>query len=505
MKLFSKFKDYNSILEEILDTKYFSSTIKNLLLSMIYKIEISYKDYEVVKRKARPKEEFLEEILNVIKNYCDNIKTVEPDSNQAKMLIKNNVLAVTNERERSILTYPTELSLLYAISDIEPKFFYMSNEFLFKKTFQNILVDGYNSNNIEILNNFNGWSWDTNQRKDANVLSNLIYQNLLIIKGEEFLTDWRNHASNKRNFIYELKDTLRNVTGTDDYFSVLCTILYKITKDKQKINEILKEKYKEFKKMQDKEKYMLNLKVKKEKALNAIERLDKILDDDNLLIKEFARRNAGIEDDKKIVNVKNLKYVLLRERENFENIIKDAEFMQKPSNYIKRKNELAGFIKIVNSKKELNELVLELQNQFLLFMDKKVTRLTEKNEIIDMIYELRYYKNILIFDNKYVKECEELNKIINKIMKKIITKCCKIGYIKIFSMDISLNYEIISYAIDTKIISLEDIKLYFEYGKDEILIKIYDKEIFEKQGRKKIENPKNQLEVKQKKMIKLFN
>ncbi len=36
-------------------------------------------------------------------------------------------------------------------------------------------------------------------------------------------------------------------------------------------------------------------------------------------------------------------------------------------------------------------------------------------------------------------------------------------------------------------------------------IKVYDKEIFEKQGMKKIENPNKQLEVKQKKMLKIFN
>ena len=42
MNIFSKLKDYNSQLEEILDRKYFSSNIKNLLLSMIYKIENSY-------------------------------------------------------------------------------------------------------------------------------------------------------------------------------------------------------------------------------------------------------------------------------------------------------------------------------------------------------------------------------------------------------------------------------------------------------------------------------
>ena len=46
---FSKLKNYDNELEQILEKKEFSSDIKNLLLSMFYKIEISYKDYKIVK------------------------------------------------------------------------------------------------------------------------------------------------------------------------------------------------------------------------------------------------------------------------------------------------------------------------------------------------------------------------------------------------------------------------------------------------------------------------
>lgn len=141
MGLFSKLKDYNIELDEILDTKYFSSNIKNLLLSMIYKLEISYVDYKEIKRCVRTKEDFLNEIIEIIRLYCDNVKTVEPDSDQAKMLIKNNVKALTNERERSILAYPTEIALLYAISEISPKYFYINQDFTLKKSLQNSLVN----------------------------------------------------------------------------------------------------------------------------------------------------------------------------------------------------------------------------------------------------------------------------------------------------------------------------------------------------------------------------
>ena len=128
------------MLEEILDKKYFSGQIKNLLLSMLYKIEISYNDFERVKKVVRDKEEYILELLNIIQKYCDNLKIVKPDSSQANLLEKNNVLAVTNEKERSALVYATEKSLLYAIADIEPKYFYISPKFVFKNIFEPIII-----------------------------------------------------------------------------------------------------------------------------------------------------------------------------------------------------------------------------------------------------------------------------------------------------------------------------------------------------------------------------
>ena len=57
------------------------------------------------------------------------------------MLISHNVRALTNEKERSILAYPTEIAFLYAISEISPKYFYVDQKFLLKKELQNTLVN----------------------------------------------------------------------------------------------------------------------------------------------------------------------------------------------------------------------------------------------------------------------------------------------------------------------------------------------------------------------------
>ena len=71
-------KDYNNELEEVLETKNFSSDIKNFLLSMLYKIEIAYEDYSTVKYLSKTKREFIEEIIYTIKYNCDTIKLIKP-------------------------------------------------------------------------------------------------------------------------------------------------------------------------------------------------------------------------------------------------------------------------------------------------------------------------------------------------------------------------------------------------------------------------------------------
>ena len=507
MRLFSKMKDYNSELEEILENKYFSSNIKNLLLSMIYKLEISYTDFEKVKRVVRNKNEFLEEIMETIRDYCENIKTVEPDSNQAKMLIKHNVKALTNEKERSILAYPTELSFLYAISDIIPKYYYIKNEFVYKKLFQNMLVEGYILNNLEILNNFNGWSWDVSPKEDFNFVNNLIYQNLLLITGEDFLKEWRDSSSIKKDFLMNLKKYIKSVSGTDDYFYELCKVLYLNSEEKYKnvIDEFLKKKSRELTKMQNKEKYLNDAKNTKLKLTKNVENIDLMLNDDKLLIKEFKKRNKKLEEGKKISTPLILKNILERERKKYLEHLSDISFLLKPENYVRRIKELQEYHNLLKNENNLNQEIINLEKCFLNFLDKKINKMTDRNQIIDIIYYIRYFKNIYINKEKTIDDLEELSSKLDLVLKKVITIACKNGIIKIISMDISLNYEIIKYALDTRIIDLEDIRLFFEAEDNTLLINVYDKENFEKQGKKEIENAKKQLEVRSNKMIKLFN
>ena len=77
-RLFSKFKDYNYILDKILEEKNFSEDATNLLLNMIYKIEVSYKDYAQIKGVFQRQNEFIDEIIDIISKNCNQLFLIDP-------------------------------------------------------------------------------------------------------------------------------------------------------------------------------------------------------------------------------------------------------------------------------------------------------------------------------------------------------------------------------------------------------------------------------------------
>ena len=509
MKIFSKLKDYAEELEQILDKKYFSGQIKNLLLSMLYRIDISYNDFARVKRVVRDKTDFVEDILNVIQKYCDNIKVVKPDSDQANLLEKNNILAVTNERERSALVYASEASLLYAIADIEPKYFYISPKFIFKNIMQRILESGYILNTTEVLTSFNGWSWDTNKKDINDFEANLIYQNILLMFTEEFINDWRVYASSRRDFLSEMRMLLKEYTGTNDYFDTLCKILYKkeSKKEKERIDAILKVKVAELKKMENREKYLSNAIEKRKKLTRTAEYIDQVLNSKELIIKELKKYNSKMEDKNKIQNVKTFCNMLENEKVKYLEEINELSFLLKPTNFLKKVSEYKAFEEILKNEKTIEEEMIELQKEFVLYFNKKINNIDDKEELIKILYILRYYKNLYISKKKKITDVEVLKQCIDKTMKKLITKLCKGSYIKILTMNIKDNFELLNQILDTKIIKLEDIKLRVEKSKEnnnEYIVYVYDNEVCEKEI-SYIENGNNALEIKSKKLVKLFN
>ena len=115
---------------------------------------------------------------------------------------------------------------------------------------------------------------------------------------------------------------------------------------------------------------------------------------------------------------------------------------------------------------------------------------------------LRYYKFIKVSSKLYIKDIKEINDMVEKLLYKSITKACKIGAIRIVSMNTMENYKIVSGIINTKIIDLEDVKIKLN---EENHIEVYDKEIMEKD----IDLQKNNIKldnivIKHKRIQKIF-
>ena len=118
-KLISKLsiKDYNNQLEKILVKKSFSEDTKNLLLSMLYKIENSYDDFSLVNGDTKTKKETLEEILKIIEDECDTIEIVK--TNESKSILE----------QKKIITYLNTKKMLYQIYELKQEKFSVPEEY----------------------------------------------------------------------------------------------------------------------------------------------------------------------------------------------------------------------------------------------------------------------------------------------------------------------------------------------------------------------------------------
>ncbi len=496
MGLFSKTVDYNSILEKVLDSKRFSSNVKSLLLSMIYKVEISYSDYAKVKNISKTKDEFLSQIIRNIMEYFEVIKTVEPDSEDAKILKRHKVKAITNEVEKSILTYPTESALLYAIADIEPKYFYIEN-YIFKKELQQVLVEGSNLDVLEVLEDFTGWSWNPKSVLEKDYFSNIIYQNLILIFGLEFVETCKRSQTTQYDIIKELKD--RYI----DYYNKLTKVLYLKNKNK-KIDNLLKKKVSELREFDNIDKYIEKVNVKEKNIQKNIEKISNLLNNEKSLNKSFLVKNSKLSENKKFKTLSSYVKFLNKEKEKFELQIEELEKYQNPKVISKYKEQLVLYKSLLDCDKTVEEALIDLQQSFIKILYKKAKEIKTKEEFLDIIYRIRYYRNIYISKNNAIKDYDVLENNLNKILKKIITFGTQKSYLKMISLNISLNSKIIIGCLDSKSMELEHLKLSLDVIRKNIYTEVFENKIFEKRFNITftVDNP--EIIIKKRKPIKIF-
>lgn len=475
-KLLSKLniKDYNNQLEKILTKKTFSGDTKNLLLSMLYKMESAYEDYKTVNVEIKTKKEILEEILEIIANDCEQIEIVK--TQESKVLPK----------EKKIITYLNVRKMLYEIYQLKQKKFEIQNQYeIIKPALEKILNQGYSIASNEIIRDFDGWSWNIDIDEIENITANVIYQTIKILVGYKFLDSWQ--ISVNEDYVLKFKEILETKYKTEigeNIFKVICqisilNIVNSSENERNRLIEIQRELQSEFDKFDNKKEYLTELGKKKKKIVAEIKKIDDIISNDRKLKNEFIARNELLDMNHRIFSLSDFVEVLEAEREG---MIKKLDIYNKkmePINFVRTKTEIENkltLLKGINLNKlndnVYNEKIKELLDLVYYAIKIQIENAEEKENIVNLIYKIRYYSMIYVNKSQQVKDIID----VNVVQKLIITKACKQKIITIFSKNIKENYEIIRNILKTDIIELEHIYFKFIPNQDKITLEIYDEE-----------------------------
>ena len=455
--IFSKIiKDYNNELEVILEQKAFSSDVKNLLLSMLYKIENAYEDYKKVKVNVCSKKQFVKEILETIEKRCEEIEIIKMTGKEGQELYEKNINCIVDKEKGKIQTFQNEKSILEAIMKMRQEKIEISvrkYELMEEPIIQTLLI-GNKENSLELITNFNGWSWDITKLEFRKQIYNKLYQMLIILIGNKGIENWINNRK-EENEIEEIPSnvilsskynesfgiTKEEIQGekidhvqkiinkfienygeelNEKFFKSFIKVAILNTANynkeyKQKVEEKIQDLKKELKSMSNKV-FIENLSLQKKQITKQIKEIDTILNDEIKLRKEYEKRNSKLPNKEKIFSTSHLKLMLEKQRNKKIEQIKEINKKMEPQQYVKIKNQLEeklNFYKEIHIEENTKENVLRLQNKleksFLECFSKKIEKAKEKSEIEKLIYELRYYKKIspiveLEKEKKYVQK-----------------------------------------------------------------------------------------------------
>ena len=482
-------RDNNEELEKILEEKQVEEQAKNLLLGILYKIEVSYRDYKKAKVTPRTQKQYVEEILRNIERKAKQIKIVKLTTKLADEKIQKEL----EEKkfyvgDREIIAYPIEEKILYAIEKNSNNKRIVSNRYgISTMPISNIINIGKNLDRVEVLRDFNGWSWTTIKTEIESIKANLIYQTIRILLGEEFLDSWTQDVDGIIDYIQIMKEELITKYGeeiTEKFIEKLeqIAIINEIEeKPDYKINVIeelkkIEIKSEEFKNTKDKVQEITN---KKKKASKEIEEIEKILNQESKIQEEYTRRNKGVPLEKKIFSIKVLKQQLNDRKQQLLNEIEESNYLLNPRNYINEKNKIEKEKEqlevVILNNEEKEQILIEFEKIFLHCFEQIVNKVNIKQpeEISKLIYQFRYYMLLPFNHEKNIKDVKQLEQEIEIVERKLMKTAIENKII------VDIPFEIMKHIFETRIIELEELyyKITSEFEKN--YVQIFDENITE--------------------------
>ncbi len=506
-----KYKDYNNLLEQVLEKKDFSSTAKNLILSILYKMETNYNDYKTVKRDITAKEEILTNFINLVKNHCNSLIVIKPESKRSKLLSNKKSKYIANSTKKELEVYPNEkciLEGLYSLYDNET----MVNEKygVLKDAITDIFISGNSSNNIELLRDFNGFAWYVAKNEFEDPYANLIFQDIRIIAGNDLLKAWVYNNDKDKDYIEELKKELNrryDKEMAEQLFNQIIITILKIYFERYP--ETTKELKTTKEEPQDIKKYIEEISKDKKKLLKKVEKLDRIINDSEKLEEELVARNKTGEDLKDKIQ---LKEILIAERQKCMNQIIEYNKTIDPRQLLKKtkkrtitKVQLLDYHEIAKSETTALEELINLQKIFLKGYKILAEKLTGKKEVLELLYEFRYYNLIPITSEELLKDNEELKEDIENTRLFLIYKAMEEKIINSVNSNKYINNEILKNIFSLRLINLENAEVNIQKIPEGIRANYLDGDVEETSKDIVISKDIGKYKVKEKKKIKIFS
>ena len=412
---------------------------------------------------------------------------------------------------------------------------------MFSKPIKEMLLIGNNMNSLELITDFNGWSWDITTNGKKNIVYNALYQLLVILIGNTIIESWVNNRKasdieelpsnvilsskynesfgitkkeiigEEKDYIAHIRETFKEMYGEkleEEFFKKLLKVamlecLKHNSKYEKKLQDRIEYIKKELNSMSDNKAFVENLSIKKKEITKQIEEIDKILSSEKELKKEYEKRNKDLPNDKKIFSVSHLKLMLSKERNRKLEEIKDINKNMQPNEFVRIKSDLEeklAFyedIKIQDKNKENTQRLLKaLEKTFLKCFVIKIENAKENNQIENLIYELRYYKAIPTMASK-----GEIDT--HKVEEKLLEKACEQKILIRFSEDDKTNNLILKEIFISRVIDLDTLVFLLKYSKGIITINVFDGNTHDETKQIKL-TEKTVLSVKLNKKIKLW-
>ncbi len=477
-------KDYTNSLEKILEDKQFSVDTKNLLLSMVYKIENAYKDYEKTKVQVCEKGEFLDKVIDIVKNECSEIIVTNEEINESEKY-------EIQKAQGKIIVLGNELTLLKSILAIdEGNISLTEEESVLEPSISYFLNSASLMSQSEVIRDFNGWSWDISAKDIENNKINIMFQILVYLLDYEFINAWVNNTSQLADYLMLTHENLKENFG-EQRAKAIVRILCKIAiEEKSKQSEEELEKWKkvkeetklEFEKLENKTKYLEDITEEKKKITKEIEKIDKLLNNKDLLKKEYDERNSKLQNKDKIFSVRQLANKLEVERQDHVKQIKKCNDLLEPKGFVKRKDEVTKKLDFLNSlefEEEQSKTICELCTLFLESFRIKIMKSAIRQDVVKYIYELRYFRFLKIDKNTSLKEIPELSDEFEKTIGVLYEKARALNAIEDVTKDEEANYEIIKKIFDSKMIDLNNMIIETKVEEGKLFIEYYDTNILE--------------------------